>query len=159
MRLRRLLSLLLLALSVSTSAVAAGVGAETWVLVDIEARRMDVYRNGDAIHRFRNIAIGSSGAAPVRLAGQKQTPLGEFRINRINRNSQFHIFLGLDYPSMSHAERALAAGLIDHDTYKSYLDGYARLGRPPQDTPLGGYIGIHGIGKGDPRIHRLFDWT
>ena len=116
MRLRRLLSLLLLALSVSTSAVAAGVGAETWVLVDIEARRMDVYRNGDAIHRFRNIAIGSSGAAPVRLAGQKQTPLGEFRINRINRNSQFHIFLGLDYPSMSHAERALAAGLIDHDT-------------------------------------------
>ena len=28
---------------------------------------------------------------------------------------------------------------------------------PP--TTLGGLIGIHGIGKGDPRVHRDFNWT
>jgi hypothetical protein len=30
---------------------------------------------------------------------------------------------------------------------------------PPQNTPLGGFIGIHGIGIGDPKIHALFNWT
>ncbi len=30
---------------------------------------------------------------------------------------------------------------------------------PPQETPLGGYIGIHGIGRGDPAIHQKFNWT
>jgi hypothetical protein len=30
---------------------------------------------------------------------------------------------------------------------------------PPQNTPLGGFLGIHGIGRGDIRIHRAFHWT
>ena len=30
---------------------------------------------------------------------------------------------------------------------------------PPQNTPLGGHIGIHGVGAGDPRIHTNFNWT
>ena len=30
---------------------------------------------------------------------------------------------------------------------------------PPQQTALGGHIGIHGIGAGDPRIHEDFNWT
>jgi L,D-peptidoglycan transpeptidase YkuD (ErfK/YbiS/YcfS/YnhG family) len=30
---------------------------------------------------------------------------------------------------------------------------------PPQDTPLGGQIGIHGLGSADARVHEFFDWT
>ena len=30
---------------------------------------------------------------------------------------------------------------------------------PPQDTPLGGQIGIHGIGNGDQDIHHNYNWT
>jgi lipoprotein-anchoring transpeptidase ErfK/SrfK len=30
---------------------------------------------------------------------------------------------------------------------------------PPQHTPLGGYIGIHGVGSGDPEVHRAYNWT
>jgi lipoprotein-anchoring transpeptidase ErfK/SrfK len=30
---------------------------------------------------------------------------------------------------------------------------------PPQHTPLGGYIGIHGIGNGDTQIHETVNWT
>ena len=30
---------------------------------------------------------------------------------------------------------------------------------PPQNTPLGGQIGIHGLGNADERIHKVFDWT
>jgi L,D-peptidoglycan transpeptidase YkuD (ErfK/YbiS/YcfS/YnhG family) len=32
-------------------------------------------------------------------------------------------------------------------------------GQPPQNTILGGAIGIHGIGNGDPEIHKRFHWT
>ena len=38
--------------------------------------------------------------------------------------------------------------------------GGAEGGRPPpQDTALGGYIGIHGVGAGDPAVHEDFNWT
>ena len=30
---------------------------------------------------------------------------------------------------------------------------------PPHDTPLGGMIGIHGIGRGSLKVHRDFNWT
>lgn len=30
---------------------------------------------------------------------------------------------------------------------------------PPQDTILGGAIGIHGIGRGSLKIHRIINWT
>ena len=30
---------------------------------------------------------------------------------------------------------------------------------PPQNTPLGGQIGIHGLGHANEKIHQVFDWT
>jgi lipoprotein-anchoring transpeptidase ErfK/SrfK len=30
---------------------------------------------------------------------------------------------------------------------------------PPQETSLGGYLGIHGIGDGDKEIHESVNWT
>jgi len=34
------------------------------------------------------------------------------------------------------------------------------MGRlPPQDTNLGGLLGIHGVGRGNKRVQGVFDWT
>ncbi len=30
---------------------------------------------------------------------------------------------------------------------------------PPQNTPLGGQLGIHGLGRGDLDIQRTINWT
>jgi hypothetical protein len=30
---------------------------------------------------------------------------------------------------------------------------------PPQNTALGGRIGLHGLGRGDPKVHQQFNWT
>jgi lipoprotein-anchoring transpeptidase ErfK/SrfK len=30
---------------------------------------------------------------------------------------------------------------------------------PPQNTPLGGRLGIHGIGRANPAIHKAINWT
>jgi murein L,D-transpeptidase YafK len=140
-------------------AVTGVCSAEVWVLIDTAGHRLAVYRNHSPLLSIRNIAIGSGGAAATRVEGDATTPLGEFRVSRINRESRFHVFLGLDYPTLAHAKRAHTAGLIDTDTYFNFEHLLAMTGAPPQNTPLGGNIGIHGIGQGDPDIHRQYDWT
>ena len=45
-------------------------------------------------------------------------------------------------------------------TYERVRTAWSNGRTPPQDTPLGGQIGIHGVGAGDPRIHSAgINWT
>lgn len=152
-----LLAALLCMLVIGTPA-RAGSSEPTWILIDTQVRRLDVYRGYTLLERFRNISLGSGGPSPLHLEGDATTPLGEFKILHVNRKSRFHIFLGLNYPTPAHIDHARKKGVIDAITHEAYMDS-ASLRTPPQDTPLGGYIGIHGIGEGDPDIHDRFDWT
>lgn len=132
---------------------------ELWVLVDDGEATLSVFRGNRLLERFAPISLGRSGARPARLSGSNVTPLGEFRVNRFNRQSDWHIFIGLDYPTPSHARLALEQGVYSRQDYDDYFDHYRRRGYPPQQTALGGFIGIHGIGKGDLAIHQQFHWT
>ncbi|WP_290790406.1 L,D-transpeptidase [Halomonas sp.] len=132
---------------------------ELWVLVDDREATLTVYRGNLQLDRFAPISLGRSGARSARLRGSNVTPRGEFRVNRFNHQSDWHIFIGLDYPTPSHARMALEEGVFTQQDYDDYYDYYRRQGYPPQQTALGGFIGIHGIGKGDPDIHRQFHWT
>jgi murein L,D-transpeptidase YafK len=132
---------------------------EVWVLVDDQEARLRVYRGDYLIESFSPISLGRGGAKPQRLEGDRATPLGEFRVNRFNARSKFHIFIGLDYPTPFHARQALESGVYSQQDYDDYFDYYRRYGSPPQQTALGGYIGIHGVGVADPNIHRRLHWT
>ncbi len=132
---------------------------ELWVLVDDREATLTVYRGNLQLDRFAPISLGRSGARSARLRGSNVTPRGEFRVNRFNHQSDWHIFIGLDYPTPSHARMALEEGVFTQQDYDDYYDYYRRQGYPPQQTALGGFIGIHGIGKGDPDIHQQFHWT
>lgn len=132
---------------------------EIWVLVDDREATLTVYRGNLQLDRFAPISLGRSGARSARLRGSNVTPRGEFRVNRFNHQSDWHIFIGLDYPTPSHARMALEEGVFTQQDYDDYYDYYRRQGYPPQQTALGGFIGIHGIGKGDPDIHQQFHWT
>ncbi len=157
------LALLLLAATTAWAGpadpAAPAAPADRWVLIDTDRRQAQVYQGNTPIVLFDHIAIGSRGAASARLLGDRTTPKGEFRIDRINRASPFHIFLSLDYPRRAHAELALQQGLIDEPEYRSLIGRFNDRAAPPQDTVLGGYIGIHGVGRGDPLVHKWFDWT
>ncbi|PMR71893.1 L,D-transpeptidase family protein [Halomonas heilongjiangensis] len=132
---------------------------ELWVLVDDREATLTVYRGNAPVERFAPISLGRGGARIQRRRGDNATPLGEFRVNRFNRQSDWHIFIGIDYPTPAHARLALEAGIYSQQDYDDYFDYYRRRGYPPQQTVLGGAIGIHGIGKGDPDIHSRFHWT
>jgi murein L,D-transpeptidase YafK len=139
------------------SAVAQGDG--TWILVDTGNMTLSVLE-GDTVRRtYKKIAIGRAGTTTDKIQGDDKTPLGEFRLVRIAPKSPFHRFFGIDYPHVGHAERALQAGTIDHEHYAAIRQAFQSGDIPPQATPLGGFLGIHGVGKGDPAIHADFNWT
>jgi murein L,D-transpeptidase YafK len=131
-----------------------------WLLVDTRADRLTVMNAQGPLEVFEPIALGSRGAGLKQRRGDDLTPLGSFRVGWINPNSKFSLFIGLDYPNLEYARIALRQGRIDPPTFERIRSALAAGRTPPQDTPLGGQIGIHGIGGGDPRIHRAgFDWT
>lgn len=132
---------------------------EVWVLVDDQTATLTVYRGDHAIERFSPVSLGRGGAKPARLRGDNTTPLGEFRVNRFNHESRWHIFIGIDYPTPTHARTALESGVFTEQDYEAYHVYYRRHGHPPQNTALGGAIGIHGIGRGSPDVHSRFHWT
>lgn len=147
--------LLLLAL---LSAVTAAQ-ASSWIMVDTVSQTLTVVQDGQVKQVFTNISVGRNGPADHRLAGDGRTPLGVFHVAWINANSRFHLFFGLDYPNHEQAERAFRQKLIDFDTYYSIRRALFQGELPPQNTVLGGNIGIHGIGRGDPRVHKVANWT
>lgn len=132
---------------------------EVWVLIEDQQSLLTVYRGNAELARFYDVRIGRGGSKLQRVMGDKATPQGEFHVNRFNFNSKFDIFIGLDYPTPRHARMALESGLYTQQDYDSYFDYYRLHSSPPQETVLGGYIGIHGIGEGDENIHRNFNWT
>lgn len=152
-RLAALLGLFLLVLS------PVPAGAEIWLRVDTAALRLDVMDGDQVVHSYSGIAIGRYGATAAKRAGDGMTPLGGFRIVRSTSSTDFRRFYALDYPDLSHARAGLAAGRISTEEFERIRRALRRGLGPPQHTALGGHIGIHGLGKGDPEIHADFNWT
>jgi murein L,D-transpeptidase YafK len=149
----RLLLLILLFLPLSV------LGSERWLLVDTDKHTLQLFDGENEVFNFEGIAIGRGGPGYYRLKGDERTPKGKFRVAWLNPNSGFRFFIGLDYPQRSHAKRALENGDID-ESQKKRIDRAIYRGKlPPQNTPLGGQIGIHGLGRGDPKLHAMSDWT
>jgi len=138
---------------------AFGETQDIWLLVETEPRVLKVMQGTEEVEVFPRVAIGRHGADFDKARGDKKTPLGEYRIGWVNGNSKFHRFLGLTYPNIDNAKRAYRGGLIDEETVRSIMRAEMDEGIPPQNTPLGGQIGIHGLGAADREIHEVFDWT
>lgn len=141
------------------AAPAALAGDEIWVRVDTREATLHVYRGGQVVERIEAIAIGRAGASSDRRLGDRRTPLGEFRVRDVRDSPQWQRFFQIDYPDEARAALGLRNGEIDHPTYAAIIASLERGKMPPQNTPLGGFLGIHGIGRGDIRVHRAFHWT
>jgi len=133
--------------------------ADTWILIDTGTMSLSVLQ-GDIVKRvYRNISIGRGGSTAEKRQHDGKTPLGAFHIVRMTTDTPFHRFFGFDYPNLEHAERARQAGTISQTRYAEIRRAIQAKQVPPQDTALGGYIGIHGIGKGSVAVHEDFNWT
>jgi murein L,D-transpeptidase YafK len=148
---------LLLCFSLVSFTASAEPGV--WLLVDTHARKIEVKKGELTLETLNSIAIGRGGAGSKNHRGDNITPFGNYRIGWIGEKSSFRRFFVLTYPSAEDAENALRKGVIDRLTYERIVTAHQAKQIPPQNTPLGGQIGIHGLGNADSRIHQTFDWT
>lgn len=132
---------------------------DPWILIDSSADQLTVYRRSAPPVIFKNIAVGAAGVKEKFRSGDDVTPRGIYTVGWIKRQSKFETFIGLTYPSIDDASRGYKSGVITYATYKRIKDAIDQGQVPPQDTPLGGFIGIHGVGKGSLEIHRIANWT
>jgi murein L,D-transpeptidase YafK len=157
--LRRLVSACLSASLFAAAGGWADPGAEVVVEVDSARREMRVLRDDKVLAVFNPVSVGRWGVSEEKRLGDGKTPLGQFRIAWVNSTGHFGPFMGFDYPSLARAEKGLAAGEISQVEFRSIQKAHAQGHVPPQNTKLGGYIGIHGLGRADPGIHRDLNWT
>jgi len=132
---------------------------DVWLLIDTQSRNLEIKKGEETLETLEHVVIGRKGAGTKEHRGDDVTPLGSFRIGWINDKSSFRKFFGLTYPNREHAEKALQKGVISRDTYDSIAVAEESGRVPPQNTDLGGQIGIHGLGSGSLSVHELFDWT
>ncbi len=129
------------------------------VLIDTETDSLKVMQGDHVIRSYENIAIGRYGKTYFKVRGDNKTPLGQFRIGWVKKSARYYRFLGLTYPDLPAADRALVDGRIDESQWQLIRRASEAGKVPSQRTPLGGQIGIHGIGSGDRQVHQDFNWT
>ena len=129
------------------------------IIVDTKRQELTVYADDHRIKTYTGVAIGRGGTSMMRHAGDGSTPLGSFRVAWINDDSPFHRFFGLNFPDRDTADRAYRDHLISRPQWRAIHAALAQGLPPPANTPLGGRIGIHGLGNADPDIHARFNWT
>ena len=107
-----------------------------FVLIEKAERRLTLFRGNQTL-RTSTISLGFAPQGDKKREGDGKTPEGQYRIDRRNAQSSFHLSLGINYPRADQRATARAEG------------------RNP-----GGDIFIHGqpnAMKGLPKI--THDWT
>lgn len=131
------------------------------IVISKSRQELNVVQGDQVIKQF-HIAYGKGGKGPKREAGDRKTPMGVYRIVEFNNNSHFYYFMQLDYPNLLDAWYGYKNKIISATEFKKIATAYKSRQIPPQNTRLGGNIGIHGIGQVTEQrlmIHEGINWT
>ena len=130
------------------------------LLISKSAHTLTLFKEGQAIKKY-SCAFGVNPDGDKLQQGDNRTPEGTFYITDKEKlgNHPYlgRTWMGLSYPATSHAERAIKQNLISSEQYQAILEANRRGAMPPQNTRLGGWIGIHG-GREDLTKQKI-DWT
>lgn len=138
---------------------AAGNG---YKIVIIKSARQLILKRGNIPYMTFRIAYGKGDNKPKRERGDNRTPVGKYRILGFKADSKFYYFMQLNYPNLLDAWHGYKDRLISPSEFKQIALSFKNHEMPPQNTRLGGYIGIHGVGeitREKMKIHRAVNWT
>jgi len=165
---RRLLSMIIVAavlligqlVSHASPGTVAADQEPMLLVVSKSSHTLTLFKEGQVVKKYTCV-FGVNPDGDKIQQGDNRTPEGTFYITEKEKIGDHpylgHTWLGLSYPDVGHAERAVRQNLISADQYQAILDANRRGALPPQNTSLGGWIGIHG-GRGDLTKEKI-NWT
>ncbi|HHU63077.1 MAG TPA: L,D-transpeptidase [Clostridiales bacterium] len=119
-----------------------------YLLVDILTNRLTVYMDNRPVKSYPVVLGRDTMKGDKEVKGDYRTPRGEFYICQkaviSGREEIGTRWIRLSYPNIQDATRGLKAGIISKSQHDSIVKAIREGGIPPQRTPLGGGIGIHG---------------
>jgi murein L,D-transpeptidase YafK len=121
------------------------------IIVSKSERILEIHDGGRLLKSY-SIVLGSCPLGTKEREGDGRTPEGVYFVRVKNEESKFHLSLGLNYPSAEDAARGVGSGLIGREVEAEIAAAETAGKLPPQKTPLGGEIYIHGGGTAG-------DWT
>ena len=121
------------------------------IVIYKEKRQLELHADGQVVRTYR-IGLGFGPVKDKVREGDGRTPEGEFYVFVKNPRSSYYLSLGISYPNIEHADRGLRDGLISKKQHSKIVEAIRNRKAPPQYTPLGGLIYIHGNGSQS-------DWT
>jgi len=148
-------------LSLALAPVVMASGNSYSLEVSKSSQELIVKEGDQVIKRFR-ISIGRGGDGTKRQRGDNKTPIGTYKILDFKANSRFHFFMLINYPNQVDAWHGYIDNRINAREFKKIIVANRNNQVPPQDTVLGGYIGLHGIGEVTEQkmsIHNKENWT
>jgi hypothetical protein len=119
-----------------------------------KARRELELHCGSAVAGRYAISLGFAPSEHKLREGDGRTPEGEYLITW-KYASQFHRSLQVAYPNATDAVHGLADGRITQRQHDAIISAVNSCRTPPQNTPMGSHIQVHGAGGGEEHG----DWT
>ncbi|MFO0554824.1 MAG: L,D-transpeptidase family protein [Polyangiaceae bacterium] len=123
------------------------------IVVHKAARTLEL-RCGDFLVRRYEASLGFAPEGHKQHEGDGKTPEGDYFISK-KFPSGFHRSLQIAYPNVADADAGLANGTISKAQHQAIVSAFTACREPPQTTPLGSLLQIHGGGGGVD----VGDWT
>lgn len=131
------------------------------IIVDRRTYSLMLYQDTVLIKTYR-ANFGRNVTSPKTQAGDLSTPVGRYKICGIDTASRYYKSFEINYPNINDATNALRKGLITQAEFDTIKIDNSRGICPDPSTPLGGDIGIHGIGRLNDIFRFLpfnYNWT
>ena len=131
-----------------TSSFASSKTSAPCIVVDKSERTLSVVNHGKVIKSY-HVELGDGGMGDKKISGDHKTPEGTFYITQKSVLSPPDYYLGsrwmrLSYPNAEDARRGLDSDLISKSSRDAIISAIQAKTTPPQNTKLGGGVGIHG---------------
>ncbi len=131
------------------------------LIVDRKNYTVGLYEDSVLIKSYR-ASFGKSVNSVKTRADDNATPVGEYKICKVDTAHKYHKFLQINYPNLEDAANALRKGLISQKEFNDINFQFYYHGCIGYNNYLGGNLGLHGIGKFNyiyKNLPFVFNWT
>lgn len=131
------------------------------IVIDRNKYTLDLFIDTVKVKSY-HVVFGRRNSTVKLSKNDFVTPIGEYRICRIDTNNLYYKKMMLNYPNLNDAAEALRLKLISQKEYSLVKNSLNNSGCSFENTILGNDIGIQGTGEYNLIFKNLpfvFNWT